>query len=359
MLSLALVVAFAGLARGSYDSIMDWLNTSLNADLFVMPSPRLELRTTRFPPSMADDIAAVPGVARVQRYRSGRIMFHGGPAMLAAVEMESVAQTDRRPPIEGDQRTAYRQAAAGAGVFVSEGLAQLRGLHVNQIVDIPSPRGAIHLPVVGIVLDYTDQQGTVFIDRRVFVSHWDDESVSDFRIFVTSGADVGTVARAITALYANRRTIFVLQDDEGRKHILSLIDQWFGLMDVQIAIAMLVAVLGIFTTLTVSIIDRRRELGILQAVGGLRSQVRATIWLEAASVATVGLVLGMILGAVNLYCMLQIVRRDIAGFHFAYDFPAVTAVSLIPLMLGAALIAAFWPARLAMRGSLVEALEYE
>ena len=61
---------------------MDWLNTSLNADLFVMPSPRLELRTTRFPPSMADDIAAVPGVARVQRYRSGRIMFHGGPAML-------------------------------------------------------------------------------------------------------------------------------------------------------------------------------------------------------------------------------------------------------------------------------------
>src|SRR5438045_6938008 len=107
MLSLALVVAFAGLARGSYDSIMDWLNTSLNADLFVMPSPRLELRTTRFPPSMADEIAAVPGVGRVQRYRSGRIMFHGGPAVLVAVEMESVAQTDRSPPLHGDPGTAY------------------------------------------------------------------------------------------------------------------------------------------------------------------------------------------------------------------------------------------------------------
>ena len=130
-------------------------------------------------------------------------------------------------------------------------------------------------------------------------------------------------------------------------------------MDVQIAIAMVVAVLGIFTTLTVSIIDRRRELGVLQAVGGLRSQVRATIGLEAAAVATIGLVLGLALGVVNLYCMLQVVRRDIAGFRFAYDFPTSTALSLVPLMLAAALIAAAWPAKLAMRGSLVEALEYE
>ena len=75
--------------------------------------------------------------------------------------------------------------------------------------------------------------------------------------------------------------------------------------------------------------------------------------------AAVGLVQGLTLGVVNLYCMLQVVRRDIAGFHFAYDFPVSTAVSLVPLMLIAAVVAAVWPARLAMRGSLVEALEYE
>ena len=359
MLSLALVVAFAGLARGSYDSIMDWLNTSLNADLFVMPSPRLELRTTRFPPSMADEIAATPGVGRVQRYRSGRINFLGGPAMLVAVEMASVADTDRRPPIEGDARESYRAAAAGRGVFVSDGLAQIRNLRLNQLVDIPTPRGVIQLPIVAIVLDYTDQQGSVFVDRSVFVKYWNDESVSDFRIFVTPGADIADVARRITAHFAGSRTVFVLQNSEGRKYILSLINQWFSLMDVQIAIAMQVAVLGIFTTLTVSIIDRRRELGVLQAVGGLRSQVRATIWLEAAAVAIVGLVLGLALGVLNLYCMLQVVRRDIAGFRFAYDFPLSTALFLVPLMLVAALVAAIWPAKLAMRGSLVEALEYE
>ena len=59
---------------------------------------------------------------------------------------------------------------------------------------------------------------------------------------------------------------------------------------------MLVAILGIVNTLTVSIIDRRRELGVLQAVGGLRNQIRHTIWMEALTIGVVGLVLGFAVG---------------------------------------------------------------
>ena len=74
-------------------------------------------------------------------------------------------------------------------------------------------------------------------------------------------------------------------------------------------IAVLVAILGIVNTLTVSIIDRRRELGVLRAVGGLRRQIRHTIWMEAVAIGVVGLVLGLSFGALNLYYLL----RDHAG----------------------------------------------
>jgi putative ABC transport system permease protein len=47
--SLALVVAFAGMARASYGSIIDWMNTALNPDLFVSPSQNIVVRTIRFP----------------------------------------------------------------------------------------------------------------------------------------------------------------------------------------------------------------------------------------------------------------------------------------------------------------------
>ncbi len=96
-------------------------------------------------------------------------------------------------------------------------------------------------------------------------------------------------------------------------------------MNVQIAIAVLVAMLGIVNTLTVSITDRRRELGVLRAVGALRGQIRRTIWIEALTVAVLGLALGFAFGAINLYYMLEIGRRDIAGLRLGYRFPVQTA----------------------------------
>jgi putative ABC transport system permease protein len=120
-----------------------------------------------------------------------------------------------------------------------------------------------------------------------------------------------------------------------------------------------VAVLGVVNTLTVSIKDRRRELGVLQAVGALHGQIRRTIWIEALCVGFFGLVLGCALGALNLYYILEIVHRDVNGMHLDYHFPTQTVLKLVPIILGAAFIAALWPAESAVRGSLVEALEYE
>ncbi len=115
--------------------------------------------------------------------------------------------------------------------------------------------------------------------------------------------------------------MFVLTNGELKSYILKITDQWFGLTSVQIAVAVLVAILGIVNTLTVSITDRRRELGVLQAVGGLHGQIRRTIWLEALSIGVLGLALGFALGAVNLYYILQIVHHDIAGMRLDYVVP--------------------------------------
>jgi len=359
MLSLALILAFAGMAAASYQSIIDWLDTSLNADLYVMPSQRLDLHTTRFPATMAPEIAAVPGVARVQMFRDGRIAFRGGQVMLIAVQMDSVAETTRRGPVAGNAVEMYRKAAAGEGLLISDSLAQLQRLSLGQMLEIPAPHGTLHLPIVGVVVDYTDQQGAILIDRSLFIKYWQDDSVNEFRVYVAPGAAVRDVRQRIVERYAGQRNVFVFLHEEGKQYILRLADQWFGLMNVQIVIAVFVAFLGIVNTLTVSITDRRRELGVLQAVGALRGQVRRTIWLEALAVAALGLVLGYALGAINLYYMLQIVHRDIAGMWLEYQFPFRVAVTLAPAILLAALTAALWPAEAAVRGSLIEALEYE
>ena len=97
----------------------------------------------------------------------------------------------------------------------------------------------------------------------------------------------------------------------------------------------------------------------MQAVGGLRNQIRQTIWLEALSIGVIGFILGTGFGAINLYYTLGVLKRDLGGIDLDYIFPVSFMALMVPVILIAALIAAIGPAESAVRGALVEALEYE
>jgi putative ABC transport system permease protein len=359
MLSLALVVAFGGMARASYASIADWVATAINPDLFIAPSQDIAMKTLRFPAEMGSELATLPGIRVVQAVRQARVMFRDRPVMLVAVELSSIARTTTVTPVEGDAAEMFRRAGSGDGVLVADNLAQLRNLKLGETIELLSPAGTLRVPIVGIVVDYSDQAGSILIDRAVFVRYWRDDSVNLFRIYVSPGTQPAEVKRAILEQNAGRRQLFVLNNQELKSYILGLASQWFGLTYVQVAVAVLVGVLGIINTLIVSITDRRRELGVLRALGGGHGQIRRTIWIEALSIAALGLVLGYALGAMHLYYVLQIVRNDIAGMRLQYEFPTAVALVVVPIMMATAFLASIWPAESAVRGSLVEALESE
>ena len=359
MLSLALVVALGGMARASYQSIYGWLTVALSPDLFVSPSQSLTQRDFRFPESMGPQLQAIPGVGQVQLVRDARIDIQGKPTMFVAADIAGLRQHATLPPVAGNTDDMFRRAEQGTAVLASENFALLRGLKLGDVVDIPSPKGVLHLPIAGIVTDYSDEQGSLLVDRALYKRYWNDSEVNIFRIYLAPGASEPDVKRRILEKFGNQRRLFVLTNREVRRYILRLTDQWFGITYVQIAVAVLVAVLGIVNTLTVSITDRRRELGVLQAVGGLRNQIRGTIWLEALAVGAVGLILGLAFGALQLYYSLHNEAIDIAGVRLAYQYPYGIALWLVPGILFVAFLSAIAPAETAVRGSLVEALEYE
>jgi putative ABC transport system permease protein len=359
MLSLAMVVGLGGVARASYRPIVDWMTAALNPDMFVTATENLSDRTYRFPASMREEIERIPGVEHVQSVRSARMIFRGGPVLVVAVEIDRVGRKVRNRIIAGDRDTMYDVAARGDGILISENLAELQRLSLGETLELATPSGPLRLPIVGITRDFSDQQGSVLLDRKVYQRWWRDDTLNLFRIYLHPGASPQETKERILERFRHERRLFVLMNHEVRRHILRLTDQWFGLTYVQIAVAVLVAVLGIANTLTVSITDRRREIGVVQAVGGLRNQVRFTVWIEAVSIGAIGIFLGLALGAVNLYYTLQMTRLHFSGMRFDYEYPLGLASLLAPFILGAALVSSLWPAESAVRASLVEALEYE
>jgi putative ABC transport system permease protein len=359
MLSLALVVGQGGVARGSRESIDEWMNNTLNPDLFLSTTQNIASQGAHFPASMERDVEEIPGVAEVQAVRMPRIRFRSLPVMLITAELDKMRRRVKRHMIAGDEATMNRLASEGRGVILSENLSALTNLRLGDTIELPAPAETLRLPIVGIIRDLSNQMGSIILDRRVYIRAFQDDSVDVYRVYLRPGAPLGDVRGRILDRLGRQRHMFVLSNREIRAYIGSVMNQWFGLTYLQVIVAMLVAILGIVNSLTVSISDRRCELGVLRAVGGLRNQVRGTVWMEAAAIGAIGLILGVATGAVNLYYELQVIQHDLTGIPLSYQFPLGIVALLIPVILGSAFASAILPAEAAVRSSLVEALEYE
>ncbi|MBZ5622482.1 MAG: ABC transporter permease [Acidobacteriia bacterium] len=359
MLSLALVIAQGGMARASVDSLQEWMTGTLNPDLFVTGSANLASHDFRFPISMRDELQQIPGVDEIQPVRTARVEFRGKPIMIVALDLASVGRRVHRHIVAGDSDTMNRLAIQEKGVIIAENLSQLERIQMGDPIEIATPTGPLRLPVVGIIRDYSNQLGAVVLEREAYARYFQDDTIDIFRIYIKPGTSPEEVRRQINERLGGRRRVFIMLNQEIRAYIMKVADAWLGMTYVQVIVAMVVALLGIVNTLTVSISDRRRELGVLRAVGGLRAQIRGTVWMEAVAIGVIGLVMGIAAGAIFLYYELQALAHDFSGMPLAYQFPFGIVGLLVPVILGAALISAIWPAETAVRSSLVEALEYE
>jgi putative ABC transport system permease protein len=308
---------------------------------------------------MESVMEAVPGVAQVQLVRNARVTYGQTPVMVIAIETAKAGETVHRVPTAGTMEEMNALTAQGKGLIASDSFVTIHNLRMGDRVTLPTPSGLLTLPIVGAVRDYSDLQGSVFIDREIYKKWWNDDTANVARIYTLKGEDPDMVRQRLTSALAGHGHLLVLTNRDVRSWIVGLLDNWFAMTYNQIAVAVLVAILGIVNTLTVSITDRRRELGVMQAVGGLRNQIRQTIWLEALSIGVMGFILGTAFGAINLYYTLGVLKRDLGGVDLDYIFPVSFMALMVPVILIAALIAAIGPAESAVRGALVEALEYE
>jgi len=355
MLSVAMVIGLGGIAEASYQSILDWVTGTLDADFLVAPSQNLKDLTLRFPGAMESDLGTVEGLAVVQPVRAARVSVRNSQPILFAVDISRLSPQARRRAIPVNTERIHQLAGQGRGVIVSDNFAARERVRVGDSLDLPAPDGALRLPVLGIYKDFTDPQGVIVMDRSLYRSRWHDDTINLFRLYLRPGASAETVRKQVLARVGSNRRLFVFSSADLRRHVLGLAESWFQITYMQLAIALLVAILGIANTLTVSITDRRRELGILRAVGGFGRQVRIAVWMEAAAVAVVGFVLGLAFSMVNIFYALSI----FSGHALEFRFPSLLAAALLPMMVIAALIAAITPAEAAVRAPLVAALEYE
>jgi putative ABC transport system permease protein len=358
-LALTFAVGIGGYIEATTATLVRWMRDVLTSDIYVRASANLARPDYRFAPEVKDELLAVPGVRSAESYRASRLEYRGETIVLSSIEMEQMLDRTRHDWVQGSEAVARREVGRGGSCTVSDNFSRKFGVRVGDVVELPGARGTVRFPIAAIVRDYTSDRGTVFVDRKTYLAAFDDERVDVFDVNLLPGADAAAVRDAIRRRLQGRMPALVSTKREFVADVEKAIDAFYALMQVTLVLALAVGVLGIVTSLLISVVERTREIGLLKALGALGAQVRRSVALEALALSSAALLLSLPLGTLLALFVEKTVAVAFAGWSLPHETPWLLLGQLLVALPLLSAASAWAPARQAARTPVTEALEYE
>ncbi len=303
-------------------------------------------------PALVGLVSRIPGVRTVTGLATGQAEVGGQPESVTAV-----------PPATLGQVLNLHVTAGSVGrlrpdeLAVSQVQATDRGWRLGSPVSLVLPDGTRAEVTVAAIYQSRDLVGDYVLPISLWAPHAAQLTASAMYVKLAPGADEAAAAAAITRAAASYGGLTV---DSRAAYVASAgksVSTILGIVYALLVLAIVIAVSGIANTLSLSVFERTREIGLLRAVGQTRPQLRSTVRLEAVLVSAFGTAGGLVLGGFLGWALAEAGARS-AGLTQP-SFPAAQLL-LICLLGGAAgVIAAIRPARRAARLPLLAAIAAE
>lgn len=355
--AVAMTVGVAVMVFSFRQTVGDWINQTLIADLFIGPAANEIAGPTSFvPPAAIDYLEKNPAVEEVDTYRGVELPFRNQTIGVAVV-----SGSNRRNLrfLRGSNDEIIHRFYNEQCLLVSESFARRFHVAEGDTLKLPSPAGVESFPIAGVFYDYTRDQGTVFLSQKNFRKFWHDDHVNSLGLYLKKGADPDAVAQVFRARFSRNGEFSIYSNRLLRTRIFEIFDQTFAVTYVLRTIAVLVAVVGIFLGLTTLVTERSRELGVMRSVGASAAQIRRLLLWESGMIGLLASALGVASGLCLSLVLTGVINRAFFGWTIQLAFPW-WSLAWTPVWIIAAAIAAGWiPAWRAGRLDIAEAVRSE
>jgi len=361
MLALAIIVAVGSMISSLTVILYDMMRNDLGSDyLFVPPSIALWGSNIGAKPEFAEQLKAIDGVDQVSTLRYASATSNGQVISVLGIDPASfpaVSGLYFQDSLFADEDATYSALAEGRDIIVNGAMLAALGKQVGDTVELVTPNGVLTYRIVALGADILNAKVvTGYISHTNMQADFGSTDDVFLQLNLKKDADHEAADAAIRALAVNYPTFKVVSGTEYYNALSSQMNAAFSGLFVLFLLLAVPSLIAMLNTLTISIIERTREIGMLRAVGTTRQQIRTMVVAEALLLSAIGTAFG-ILGGIYLGYVIVVAMEGI--FPLGYVFPLSGILTAIAIGLLFGVFAAFIPARQAARMNVVEALRYE
>jgi putative ABC transport system permease protein len=360
-MALAMMVSVAVMVGSFRTTVATWVGQTLASDLFLSPaSGKSGASFGRITDEAIDLVRTVPGVDEVDPFLAFGATRDGVPFTVGSRLFTAIAEHGNLPLVDGrDPKKVLAFALEQGEAVVSEPYAVKFRVRTGDEVVLPSDRGPVRFRVAGVYTDYSNDRGTVTLDRAQFQRTWPLTGASTVAVTLKDGVSPEEGARRVAGALRGRYVLRVRTNATLRKLVLRIFDRTFAVTYALEGVALAVAVLGVLNTLTALVLERRREIGLLRVLGASAARVRRAVRYEAAAIGGLGVGMGALAGGAMSLVLVHVINRQSFGWTIAMHAPWGFLAAALGLVLLATLTAASRPAGLAAATDVAAALKEE
>ncbi|HIE66248.1 MAG: FtsX-like permease family protein [Nitrospira sp.] len=358
--ALAMMMSVVIMIESFRSTVEVWIDQTIRSDIIGFPVSYMSRDTDEtISRELSDEVEAMSGIAAVDRYRSIEIIFRDEPARLVGRDLAIHRSHSRYLFQSGESAEIIQEAIREKKILISEVFANRFDLGVGDKVQLPSPRGGIPLSIGGIFYEYSTDGGKMVIDRSFLEEDWDDQEIDVLAIYLKEGESADAVRQTLVQKWGSQYGLAFTTQVDFKEEVLEIFDQTFLITYALEWIAVVVALLGITNTLFVSVLERRREIGLLRAIGGSRRQVIQVVLIEAFYMGLIGWFLALFCAFFLSLLLILVINKESFGWTILLHFPPYIVLHAFILATVTALLAGFFPAWKAAKMNITEAIAYE
>jgi len=351
--SFSLMVSMVIMTASFRASLERWLDRMLPADLYVRAGRLGD--TGYFTIDEQQRLTALPVVADALFGRTQNVMLREDrPAITLLARPFANGHPRPELPVRGSGMTPLPEGPPGA--WLSEVAADLLGVRVGDTLELPVGHARRTFVVAGIWRDYARQNGSIVIDRALYIALTGDERANEGALYLDSGVSFEEAARRVRAAFPPDAGLEIASTRELKEISLGVFDRTFAVTYALEAAAVLIGLFGVSASFSAQALARRREFGVLRHIGMRRREIASMLGCEGLIVGALGVGAGVAVGWLVSVILIHVVNRQSFHWSMDMDIPWTLLGALGACLLGAASVTAIVSGRRAMSTDMVRAV---